>query len=109
MQHAALDLQDRVLRKDGDSVRGGDGSVSGLHNGHRGAFANDFGQGAVVIRVQMLDQYKGHAAISRHLREKRPEGVNTASRCADADDQMVSALCAIIDWGATRRVLRSRW
>jgi hypothetical protein len=53
----------------------------------------------------MLDQNEGHAAISRHLREKRPEGVKTAGGRTDAYDQMASAFRPVVDRAAPRRDL----
>lgn len=78
-----------------------------------GVFTLIFGQRAVVIGVQMLDQHKGHAAIVWHLRKERPERVKPAGRGANADDHIAGPLSvpvvrAIIFQAIARLRLSSR-
>ena len=74
------------------------------HLGHRHArhALQQFGHHALVGRVQVLDDDKGHAAVGRHVTEKVFEGLQSAGRSTDADDR--EALCAV--WRVAIRFCR---
>ena len=56
-------------------------------NTHRGVAGDDRDQGALVVGIKMLNQHEGHAGVGWHLREKHLEGIDTARRGAEANDQ----------------------
>ncbi|GEO42999.1 hypothetical protein SAE02_71470 [Skermanella aerolata] len=43
-----------------------------------------------MVGIEVLDQDECHAAVGRHFRKERLEGVDAASRCADPYNQIGS-------------------
>jgi len=62
-------------------------AVLGLDHRHLGMIAQELDQQAFVMRVEMLDQDKRHAALRRHVREEALEGIQPAGRGAETYKQ----------------------
>ena len=45
-----------------------------LQHGHAGVLRQQRRQETLAVRSEVLDEHEGHAAVRRHLREKRLEG-----------------------------------
>jgi hypothetical protein len=76
-----------VWRNDVDGVRRDHRFVFGFNHRHRGHFADEIGEQALVIGREVLDQHEGHATVGQHIGEESLEGAQSAGRCADTDDQ----------------------
>ena len=87
MQGAASDRQDGVRWNDIDLVRADLHRVLDEVHRHRGVAGDDRDQGALIVGIKVLNQHEGHASVGWHLREERFEGVDTARRGAEANDQ----------------------
>jgi len=58
-----------------------------LDDGHGGEVAEEIGQDAGVMRVEVLHQHEGHAGGGREVAEEFGEGFQAAGGCAYADNQ----------------------
>src|SRR4029077_2923860 len=67
--------------------RGDRHAVRGLHHRHLGLLAQELDEEALMMRVEMLDQDERDAAVRRHVREERPEGIEPAGGGAETYEQ----------------------
>jgi hypothetical protein len=58
-----------------------------LHHRHDADPLQQFRQHALMIRGEMLNHHKCHAAARRHMREKLLERFQSAGRCADGNNR----------------------
>jgi len=77
-----------VGRGDVDRVRLHPHPFSSFQDAHRGNSAQEVGQQTGAARGLMSYNDKGHAAVGRHMPEKLLERLQTASRGADADNEI---------------------
>ena len=78
VQHAAGDGQGGIRRDDVDVVRLDRRLRRDLLHGHPGVPRQQFRQEARAVGGEVLDEHEGHAAVRRHLREERLEGLQAA-------------------------------
>ena len=86
VQHPVQDGHVLVGRDHIDAVRLDPRAVLDLDDLHAGGALEQFGHDALVRRVQVLDDDKGHAAVLRHMPQKLLQGLQPAGGGADADD-----------------------
>ena len=101
MQDSVQDGQVLVRRDHINAVRLDPGAVLDLADLHGGNALEQFRQDALVRRVQVLDDDKGHAAAHRHIFQEQFQDLQPPGGSADADDG---------EWAAARaaRVVRLR-
>ena len=78
-----------LVRRDHiDAVRPDPGAILDLHHFHvrAGDALEQLGQDALVRRVQVLDDDKGHAAARRNVPQEMLQGIESPGGGADADD-----------------------
>ena len=76
-----------LVRRDHiDAVRPDLGAILDLDDFHAGGALEQFGHDALVRRVQVLDDDKGHAAARRHVLQELLQGLQSPGGSADADD-----------------------
>ena len=87
-------------------------AVLDLEDLHAGIAPDQFGENALVVRRQMLDQHEGHPRVDvgRHAREKGLERRQTTGRGTDADDRKADLghLCSARRRHRLRRVILGR-
>jgi hypothetical protein len=81
--------QDRPGRKDIDMLRLDRFAVARIHHRHLGCAAEDPGQHAFAVGIEMRNHDKRHAIVLRHGPEKRFERLDPARRSADARDPAI--------------------
>ena len=62
-------------------------SVGDLADRHDRFLGKDLGQRALALRIEVLDQHKGHACIGRQGPEESGEGFQAAGGGADPHDR----------------------
>ncbi len=80
MQRAVQECHVAVRRDDVAAVRLHHHSIFDLKDLHTGVASDEVGQDALMVRRQMLDQYKGHSRINigRHSGKKGLKGMQSA-------------------------------
>ncbi len=87
VENAAADRQRRVGGDDIDVVGGHNGAILGRNDRNTAVRGQEFDEQARVVRVEVLNQDAGDAAVGRHVIEERLEGRKSTRRRADADDE----------------------
>ena len=87
VQHTVQDGHVPVRRDHIDAVRLDVGAILDLDDLHGGAALQQFHHDALVRRVQVLDDDKGHAAGFRHFPQELFQRLQPPGRSADADDR----------------------
>ncbi len=101
-QSAPLDGEGGVGRDDVDPVALDRQRVPGVQHRHRAMAREQLRQHARPAGQKMLDEYERHAVVRRHVLEEGLEGLESARRGANADDQSRHA-----DLVLTLRLLRA--
>ena len=90
MHGAGPDREVRPGRNDIDVIGKERAAIGGFGHGHRGMFGQQFGQQALMGRVEVLDQDKGHPRFRREQRHQLGGCLQAAGRRADGDDRQRS-------------------
>ena len=88
LQRAVEERQVMPRRNDVDAVGAHDHAILDFEDRQARVAANEVGEDALVIRVEVLHQHEGHAGIGGggHASKERLEGGEAAGGCANADD-----------------------